>query len=56
MLIVCYTFRLALKELEGQKSQMIFNKFLASFQITVNIININVNIIYVLVDMRIYHR
>jgi len=31
-----------------------FSKFLASFQITVNIININ--IIYVLVNLRIYHR
>lgn len=50
---MCYKFWLVLKEL-GQNSQIIFSKFLASFQITVDIININ--IIYVLVDIRIYHR
>jgi hypothetical protein len=54
MPIVCYKFWLVWKELEGQNSQIFFSKFLPSIQITVNIININ--IIYVLVDIRIYHR
>ena len=55
MPIVCYKFGLVLKELEGLYSQITFIKFLASFQITFNIISININIIYVLVDIRIYH-
>jgi len=42
--------------LAGQNSQVIFSNFLTGFQITVTIININVNIIYVLVDIRIYNR